>query len=95
MSAQQKNLKPLFNFLICLIVITLTVTPTPIFLTKITGKADAEPKGTIKIGLVGEIDPLNPNDTVNRATHRPVEQIFETLIKMDFSGNFQPSLATS
>jgi peptide/nickel transport system substrate-binding protein len=93
MSTQQKNLRPLFNFLICLIVMTLTV--TPIFLTKITGKVGAEPKGVIRIGLVGEIDPLNPNDTVNRATHRPVEQVFEQLIKMDFSGNFQPCLATS
>jgi ABC-type transport system substrate-binding protein len=73
----------------------MTLTVTPIFLTKIICKAGAEPKGTIKIGLLGEIDPLNPNDTVNRATHRPVQQIFETLINMDYSNNFYPSLATS
>jgi peptide/nickel transport system substrate-binding protein len=90
MSAQRRNLKPILYFFICLMVMTLTA--TPIFLT---GKAGAEPKGTIRIGLVGEIDPLNPNDSVNRATNRVVQQIFETLINMDYSNNFQPSLATS
>jgi len=90
MSNQRRNLKPILHFFICLMVMTLTA--TPIFLT---GKAGAEPKGTIRIGLVGEIDPLNPNDSVNRATNRVVQQIFETLINMDYSNNFQPSLATS
>lgn len=93
MYAQQKNLKLLFRFFICVMLMTLAV--TPLLLRMTTCGAGAEPKGTIRIGLLGEIDPLSPNDTINRATHRPVQQIFETLINMDYSNNFQPALATS
>ena len=93
MFAQQRILKTLPKSSIFLMVMALII--TPICLTKIICKVSAEPKGTIRIGLVGEIDPMNPNDTVNRATDRVVTQIFEKLINMDYSNNFQPSLATS
>jgi len=92
-STQERSLKELFKCPICVMVMIFTL--TFLFSTKMICKAHAQPKGTIKIGLVGEIDPLIPNDTVNRATNRVVQQIFETLIDMDYSNNFQPSLATS
>jgi peptide/nickel transport system substrate-binding protein len=58
-------------------------------------KASAEPRGSIRIGIVGEIDPLNPNETVNQNTETVVFNIYDKLIVPDGSMNLHPSLATS
>jgi ABC-type transport system substrate-binding protein len=68
---------------------------TPIFLVERTDNAIAEPSSSIRIGLVGEIDPLNPNDSINQNTRTIIPHIFESLITMDESMTPRPLLANS
>jgi ABC-type transport system substrate-binding protein len=44
---------------------------------------------------MGEIEPLDPNNVMDRSAHRAVHQIFEPLITADYSMNYHPNLATS
>ena len=81
------------KYLICLFIILLFITSA--FFPKMVEKGMAQPPSTVRIGLFYDIDPIIPNDSVNRSTNRVVQQIFETLINVDYSNNFKPSLATS
>jgi ABC-type transport system substrate-binding protein len=81
------------NFLTNLLVIVLTV--TFFSFANIMCNAVAEPRGSITIGLMGEIENLDPNNVLDRSAHRVIHQIFEPLITADNSMNYQPNLATS
>jgi len=89
----KENRKVVVNLLISLFATVLLL--TPIFFPDMIQKGMAQPPSTIRIGLFYDIDPIIPNDSVNRSTNRVVQQIFETLIKVDYSNNFKPFLATS
>ena len=79
------------NYLLAFMVIA-----TIIFFAKVVPNVSAQPRGSsIRIGLMGDINPLNPNDVIDRNTLAVVPQIFETLITLDKSMNFKPHLATS
>jgi ABC-type transport system substrate-binding protein len=93
MSTRQKSFKVQVKFSIYLLV-TIFIA-TAIFLAETVSKVAAQPKTTIRIGLVGEIDPIDPNNTVNLNTETVFEHIFETLIIADQSINLQPHLAKS
>ena len=82
-----------FNLLTYMLVIISTV--IFFFFANIMCNAFAEPRGTLKIGLMGEIESLDPNNTSDRIAHRVIHQIYEPLITADYSMNYHPNLATS
>lgn len=80
-----------FNYLLVFMLIA-----TIIFFAKVVPNVSAQPRGgSIRIGLMGDTNPLKPNDVIDKNTLVVVPQIFETLITADESMNFKPNLATS
>jgi peptide/nickel transport system substrate-binding protein len=60
-----------------------------------SGSAGAATGGTVRIGIGGSPDSLNPGNGLLSESYTLYELVYDTPIGLDFAGNFVPELATS